>query len=169
MANYGTNTASPDSLYIKIKADDGSSAEKTLSVHYELCSASDPSRRSEFPLDEGTIVEGDPVYILDPTTFFVTDFPQQCYTSNYSISNTNSTPYPEEPFPVSINSQTNQIWITTNIFGVFYFDFNHHALHSATQVATQRAYVTIMNVCSTETMTAVRPQVNLSIHRNQNV
>ena len=163
VANYGTNTASPDSLYLKIKADDGSSAVKTLSVHYEVCSASDPYRRSEFPFNKGTIVEGDPVYILDPTTFFYTDFPQQCWTSIYSISNTNSASYPNTTFPVSLDTQTNQIFITTNIFGEFYFDLNHHALHSLTQVATQRAYVTIMNVCSTETMTAVQPLVNLSV------
>ena len=166
VANYGTNTASPESLYLKIKADDGSTAEKTLSVHYELCSDTDPYEISEFPVDKGTIVENDPVYILDPTTFFNTVFPQQCYTSIYSISNTNSTPYPDEPFPVSLDTQTNQIWITTNIFGEYYFDFNHHALHSATQVATQRAYVTIMNICSTEMMTAVRPLVKLSAQRN---
>ena len=155
VARYGSNTASPDSLYLKIKADDSSTSVKTLSVHYEVCSASDPYRRSEFPFNKGTIVEGSPVYSLDPTTFFYTDFPQQCYASIYSISNTNSALYPNRTFPVSLDPQTNQILITTNIFGEFYFDLNHHALHSSSQIARQRAYVTILNVCSTETMPAV--------------
>ena len=83
-------------------------------------------------------------------------------TAIFSISNTSSS-YPVQTFPVRLNSVSNKIEITSNGYGEFYFDINQHALHSASQVATQKGYVKIKNICSLEKMTPVEPKIALSI------